>query len=170
MIETICKGSSIVKDSWKRIFLKHDPFGDPFRAAIQERMVLFPTYGFYLGMQQYDALIKTLKDLGEKYFFLSITEDGEIESSWKCYNPLYGEYCEIPHMSLELSIFSEFGSFGIMISHEDHAMIGGTKLFIETFKKYYPFWVTDRDKLRSYWIDCEKKRYWGKDFRKYSMI
>lgn len=139
---------------WKTIFVSDDPFSNPFTNCIKERLVIYPTNGYYLTKDQYDAITKASIALEETGFFISITEYEEKfvqqNSNWWCEYPSYENYLKIV-IPLENSLFSINSSWGVLISHEDHAIVGGTNKFIQVFKNYYPKWVTDIFALREAW-------------------
>gem|GEM_PF-2936576 len=57
-------------------------------------------------------------------------------------NVTFEQYQQIP-LVMENALYSSSGKWGVMVSHEDHAVIGGTQDFIERFKLHYPNWNED---------------------------
>lgn len=71
----------------------------------------------------------------------------------------YREY-EQEDIIIENTIYSSHGNWGIIISHEEHAVLGGHKEFIETFKAAYPNYIHDQKKFIQaieYWSLKQKK-------------
>jgi len=139
---------------WSCVFASNDPFSDPFQRTVQARVLLYPTYGYHLSEDQYEALTEACRELGETSFFVSIVEyagDFFAEGKhWYCEIPSYKEYLTIP-LVLESAIYSGEGTFGMILSHEDHAILGGTSHFIEAMKLHYAQWPEDRRRLKAEW-------------------
>lgn len=143
-----------LRKAWMSVFVSADPFSDPLSESVKGRLLFYPTYGYHLGKKQYDAFAKTARALHESGFYLSIVEytrgfltRGE---NYFCQFPLYDEYERI-HLVLENAIYSMRGTFGILISHENHAIVGGSTDFILELKKNYPDWQEDRRRLLEEW-------------------
>jgi hypothetical protein len=143
-----------IRGCWENIFSSNDPFSMPFASNIKEHFILYPTNGYYLTFEQFNAMTKAYAALQETGFLLSIVEYEETvfqrDSNWWCTYPTYEEYVSIV-VPLENSLFSINSLWGILVSHEDHAVIGGNNEFASTFKYYYPNWASDTAKLRDAW-------------------
>lgn len=158
-----------VKNSFNHIFKNADPFGRMFNNFINQKIVLCRTDGYYLSREQFDALMNAVKSLGESSFYLAITEDDFPSTNfdhqndyklgpWELSSKIsYEEYINIP-LVLENALFSTNGTWGVIISHEDHAVIGGLDNFIELFKTEYADW---KQGLKNFVEMCEynKKNY-----------
>ena len=148
------KLSNNIRKAWKRVFASNDPFDDPFQKSVESRLLLYPTEVFYLTDEQYSAFINTLKEMDEDYFYASRIEYGgdflQEGEHWKCRLPKHDDYLST-EMYLESALFSESGTFGILISHETHAMAGGSVEFIEYFKIHYPKWRREREEFSEDW-------------------
>ncbi len=144
------EASDEIRQAWKEIFAGIDPCEDSFQLTVEKKMLLYPLVAFYLNDDQYPAFISTLKELGESAFIISEVEWGddffERGANWLCKLPTDAEYCKIPH-NLHTAIYSLKGTFGMLISDADHAIVGGTADFIDTFKKHYPKWEEDRKEI-----------------------
>lgn len=123
---------------WK-MFKGNDPFTEVFTDQLPHRMILCPTEGYFLTEQHFVALLKTMRSLGESSFYLSEVE-GEpdfINSSghWEISaDTTYDEYCQLP-VYLENVLYSKSGRRGIIISHEENALFGGSSLQCACSKK-----------------------------------
>ena len=142
-----------VVDRWRNIFCSNDPFSNPFKESFKI-LVLFPTDGYHLTAEQYEAFIGTLREVGEEGFWLAVSEyeggsfsQGEV---WWCDYPNYTDYLDYP-LTLENSLFSNNGRLGIMVSHEDHALLGTTFRNLEIFKNKYANFHKDREGFLSKW-------------------
>lgn len=154
--------------AFNKVFQNKDPFGELFTDSIGERLLLCPTNGFYLDEDQFNALIKTISYIGESNFILSeiegecfsqpISETDYEHGHWEVTLPIsYSDYQKAV-LVVENAIYSQSGRWGVMISHEDHAIIGGTNEFIEKFKKCYPNWTDGINNFKAKW-EYNKKHY-----------
>lgn len=114
-----------------------------------------PCKGYYLTESQYHALTEAAKCIGDNGIIISIVETGieNFNSSehWFLKFPTsYEEYINIP-LVLENSIYSPSGRWGVIISHEEHAVLGSDSLFFETFKKFYPKWAQEKRNFLDMW-------------------
>ncbi len=149
------------KKSWDKIFVSTDPFTWPFQDTIEDYLLFYPADGFELTKKQYKATLKAAEKIGDNKFYFSVVEaeedifkEKEILNTnihWLCENPDYKEYLSIVTIPLECGLFSWGGNWGMLISHEDHAVVGGSKVFIDELRKEYPDWRKDREELFNYW-------------------
>ncbi len=170
-----------LKNAYYKIFKKTDPFGRMFNDIIKQKIILCPTNGYYLNKEQFNALMKTSKALGEASFYLYETEGcflDDLEEK-NIYSFGYGEvsnkisYEEYKNLKivLENALYSTKGSWGVIISHEDHAVLGGVDGFVSLFKKNYPEWPQEINNFIELW-KSNKELYgsnvtWIPDFLKY---
>lgn len=143
-----------IRNVWDRVFKSNDPFEDSFSEEVDSRLLLYPTYGYHLTEEQYHAIVLAAKEIGDKGYYISVVEyAGDFLSNgkhWFCELPEYSKYLQIP-LVLENALYSENGIFGMLISHEDHALVGGKREFIAILKKNYPNWENDRITLKEDW-------------------
>jgi hypothetical protein len=141
-------GLTDLKRAFWKIFSSKDPFDTVFQETIEHKILLFPTVGYYLQDVQFDALIQAIEEVGESTFHVSEIEgDCFTKSSsdqayeqghWNCTTQLsYEEYLNIP-LVLENAIYSPSGKWGVLLSHEGHAVVGGGLSFIRKFQSLYP--------------------------------
>lgn len=168
---------SELKKIFSKVFINNDPFGRMFNSSISEKIILYPTDGYYLSKKQFFALINTMRILGETTFFLSeiegkvffneSTSDQHLEFS---IDTQYAEY-ERNIIIFENALYSTQGAWGILISHEQHAVLGGHKEFMEVFKRFYPDFMKDQInfiKYFEYWAKYSKTDLtWVSDYIKY---
>ena len=152
-----------------RIFKNKDPFNGMFNAHISQKILLCPTDGYYLDKKQFNALIKAVKQIEEDFFYLSEVEgecflehpkaQGNYEfNHWELSNKtLYHDYKKNP-LVLENAIYSPKGTWGILISHEDHAVLGGSEEFVKLFKQSYPEWKQNIEYFIKMW-EYNKEHY-----------
>ncbi len=136
-------GKSCIRKSWQRLFKSNDPFSVPFRPEI-EACIIFPfTEGCALTLAQYEAIITAARTLGDQGFILSEVEwKGDFferGKHWWCEFPRHEDYL-IQAPILENALYSLHSRWGVLISHEWHAMVGGSETFMMNVDKMYPEW------------------------------
>lgn len=142
-----------MKRVWGEIFRSSDPFGDPFDHSIKSKLVFFPTPNYHLNAIQYAAVTDAAKQFDKSGFFVSEVEceDPFVNGDhWWCAFPSFEEYDDLL-TGIENSLYSPSGHWGLIISHENHAVLGGTTQFIEQVKLLYPNWMLDAEELRQTW-------------------
>jgi hypothetical protein len=152
-----------LRDAFYRLFKSTDPFQAVAQDDLPTRVVLFPTAGYHLADDQFQALQATLKDLNEPEFFISEIEGPtglfDVNSPWKrghweCVNPKFEEYAELP-IGIENALYSGRGTWGILISHEDHGLLVCQQSFWEIFRRRYTGWEEDVKMFVEYWNDLK---------------
>jgi hypothetical protein len=120
----------------RRIFASLDPFGQPFTPAAAERALLFPI-SYELEPGQLAALGRAAGSVGEETFFLESLVADEDERYWEI--PLRDKkpYKRIGDL-FQSAIFSSDGRWGMLISDEDHAVIGGPPEFMAVVAAEFP--------------------------------
>jgi len=147
-----------IRRAWDAVFKSKDPFSYPFAPGVEASMVFYPTYGYCLEPPQYDAVVAAARAMGDEAFLLSIVECQEdwvargIERGEHrlCGFPSHQEYQSIG-LPLESSMYSPKGKWGVLFSHEDHALVGGSGQFIAAVKARYPRWGDDLANLVAIW-------------------
>lgn len=151
------------------LFQSNDPFGEVFRDSMPVRLILCPTNGYYLNQHQFNAMIRTAKAINESHIFLSEIEGINSFSEQPNENGYVGSHFEVSvpcnyedyintMLAVENALYSPTGQWGIIISHEEHAVIGGERSFMEKFKQYYPDWSNGLSKFRQMW-ECNAKKF-----------
>ena len=157
--------------AWWRVFCSDSPsdgyptslaFQYPFKSAVDEVMLLFPLDGYYLTKKHHAALQDALSAIDEPMFYVS-TYEGEgkfldspdvrgdaVHYTVNRDDP-YETYQQAVPWPLENALYSSSGNWGLMVSHEMHGVLGGSKRFIEVFKSSYQLWRADVAALKYYW-------------------
>lgn len=164
------EGKRKLKNEFYKVFKGVNPFSEVFNEIITERLIIYPTDGCYLSDDQFNAVIKAAIAVGDDTIYIS-----EIESKSDCFGTTeicgmhqcrhwvvensisIEEYLEIP-LVIENAIYSSQGKWGLIISHEDHAVLGGTHEFIENFKMNYESWNDDIHVFEKEW-EKNKQKY-----------
>ena len=166
--------TGLLSQAFDHIFKTLDPFAPAAQPDVPIRRVLYPTFNYHLDANQYKAMIRALLDCGEQEFFISIVEH-ELKYNdpftagehWICESSSYTEYTDLP-LVLENALYSTNGLWGILVSHESHALLACHPSFWGVFQKHYPDWEQDQRRFVEYW-QCNQKVYgsdisWLQDF------
>ena len=132
-----------------RVFAREDPWHCPFAAGVEVRRLLYPV-GFTLssfGFPLLEALVSASTGLGEAGFYVSVVErprpgsERNCEEDWHWYIPFseMEAYHSLGYVFvLEHTLYSPSGRWGLMTSHEDHALLGGELVFFEAMRAILP--------------------------------
>ncbi len=148
----------VIRSAWEQVFRSNDPFAWPFRPKFTVGRIFYPTDGYHLTKPQFLAIGEALKQAGEKGFFLSVVESEGLSfleknwGHWACENPSYEDYSKLP-LTLENAIYSKEGNWGVLISHEMHALIAGSREFMTALDEQYRGWPNDLRLLREAWFE-----------------
>ncbi len=147
-------------NSYNKIFKAYDPFSLIFRDNIESKTLIFNTEGYFLSESQFNLLFELIQRCKESYVYLSITEfpDNNFYKSEHWRIPVdipYEEYLTIP-VYLENAIYSSQGEWGLIISHEEHAVLGGGEEFIRNFKQKYVNHSEDIRNFKEYYQYCNR--------------
>jgi len=157
---------SLLSQIFHYVFRSYNPFTSAGQLNMPVRIVLYPTYGYYLNSEQFQALTSTLNDCGEQEFFISEVEaepDPFVTSyHWVCKSPSFSEYMNLS-LSTENALYSANGLWGILVSHEDHALLVCQPNFARFFQAHYSHWKQDLEKFVQNWQQNEKEL--GSDIR-----
>ena len=121
--------------AWELVFRSTDPFGWPFTPSLQFGRVIFPTDGCQLFRAQFDGLAQVARLHGETHCYLAVVEGhesiegNENEQVFVVDFSDYESYSKL-HLTLENALYSMRGTWGLLISHEMHGVLGGNETFI----------------------------------------
>lgn len=157
-----------LREVFYRVFKSRDPFSPAGREEFPVRVMLYPTYGYYLETEQFRALIGAVHESGEREFFISLVEAETDpfsfqswgpgwDSHWVCQEPTLEEYMKTI-LPVENAIYSSSGSWGILVSHEDHALLVCHPTFWDAFQRLYPNWRQDLEQFIELWHYHERER------------
>jgi hypothetical protein len=120
-------------------------------------MFFYPTGGYHLAEHQYNALVEAARDVHDRGFFLTVTEYGKnflsLGEHYWCEFPSFLDYKKLVLSlpPLENALYSKEGRWGMLLSHEDHAIVGGDAVFVSKLKDLYPRWKSDLAELQEIW-------------------
>ena len=160
--------TSNIKKAWDRTFKSDNPFSIPFQPEI-EACLFFPfTRGSCLAPVQYRAVTEAARALGERGFVLEETETYDSckqAQEWWCEFPTYKDYRSLLSNMLENAMYSMDLSWGAIVLHDWHALVGGSKDFISHVDQIYPAWRNEVTELIDDWekeVAIERSP-WGVD-------
>jgi len=127
-----------VSHVFNSIFQSDDPFDEPMRPTIHPRAILYPV-AYELEPVKLQAVVAAAQVVGDIGFYLSVTERPPVSDQNRPYHwfiPLEdpGLYYSLNgyQFVLENAIYSPKGRWGMIISHEQHAIVGGCDPFLNT--------------------------------------
>jgi hypothetical protein len=145
----------MLRQAWERVFLANDPFAWSFAPSIAQGRVFYPTDGCHLTEAQFRAVVSAARGCGPGSCYLSVIESAvdflaRPSGHWRCDSPTYNEYSALC-LTLENAIYATDGSWGLVISHEEHAVVGGPPLFLARVDAQYGAAEHDVQRLRATW-------------------
>ena len=119
----------------ERVFAELDPFGARFTDDVRERALLFPV-SYELEPGQMDAVRDAARAVGDETIFLEVLV---LEGSryWEFSVRGDGPY-DVVDVYLETALFSPAGTWGMIISPDDHAVMGGPPGFVGMLAASFP--------------------------------
>jgi hypothetical protein len=116
------------------VLVNDDPFGQPFRPALESRLLLYPIR-YELTRKQFDAVARAAASVGDDAFLCAELETTHptalawLVTDWESYDTLD---------LLSNALCSPTGQWAAIISTEDHALVGGTNTFIQCLAREWP--------------------------------
>ena len=120
-----------------RILAELDAFGAPFADGGAERALLFPV-PIELEPGQIAALRAAARAVGDETIFMEEIETSrEEERFWELSSDDGAPYV-VADAWLDTALFSPAGAWGMIVSHEDHAVLGGPPEFMRMVAAEFP--------------------------------
>ena len=154
-------------------FKSLDPFDEPLQEALADRLILYPAVGYELPDAWFEALTRAAATVGEPSAYHAAVEGEtgfELEDVWELgLTPDTLRWFETSATDgsrtpiVENAIWSTSGSWGLLISHRQHVVLGGPPAFVEHVRRSIP--EADEHAIR---FAREMLRYsenasWGRD-------
>src|SRR5437867_9970612 len=131
------------KPAFDQVFGSGNPFECVFTPTIEARMIVFPVH--YMMESAVARAITNASDyLNEPGFYLSVIERPKADEQdrpyhWEILFSQLQEYRTLGYpFVLENAIYSKYGTWGLMFSHEQHALLGGPADFVQEITKAVP--------------------------------
>jgi len=130
-------------DVFQSIFASQDPYGEPFQLSIEKRLLLYPfRYGLHESQPWLALVMSAIKSLGEDGFYVSVLNtfsDLPEEETTHWYVPLSEAHLYIDLVfPVQNAIYSVNGTWGIICSDEDHAILGGPNAVVASVQRSIP--------------------------------
>lgn len=128
-----------IKALYESIFANEDPYRAPLQPDIQPRLLLYQfRYGLLEREPWLNPITKAVRALGEDGFYLTLLGRPGKEP-WHWYVPLEEAGLYVKKVfPRENAMYSTNGRWGIICSEEDHAIVGGPQLLIDTIREFTP--------------------------------
>lgn len=122
----------------RQVFASLDPFGTPFSEHVTERAVLYPIDATLENEEDYLGALGSAADAVEDPdIFVTSTEltypSGRGYETWFVPKLLRDSLRTLPLPALETAYYGSRGTWGLLVSHEFHAVVGGSKDFVDGF-------------------------------------
>lgn len=130
------------------IFETLDPFDEPFKATVAERLILYPAQGYELRDSAWSALAAAALAVGETSAYYATVEGQaarEVEPVWEValdenaqawFESSASDGSRNP--IAESALWSGRGTWGLLVSHEQHVVIGGSSEFVNQLLTQVP--------------------------------
>lgn len=151
-----------MEPAFRRVFAATDPFGQPFETAVQSRALVYPV-SYLLDATEFEALIDAARFVGDDMLGVSITETNEpLDAPTARHWVLkYWEGSEYRHLGdvgvLQNAIYSPTGQWGMLLSHEQHGVIGGSRDFMRRFAARFPAFEESVNGFLEYWNENHRR-------------
>jgi hypothetical protein len=141
------------------VFAAADPFDTPFTERVPHRMLLYPV-DYELSQEQLEIVSIAARALGDDGFYLALLEGTESDRNgqWLLKIGDVQGYLDVAPAQ-ENAIFSPAGRWGLIFSHESHALLGSCRRFIEVFRQH--LWRSEADQTLDFLQLWKKQRAWG---------
>lgn len=144
------------------VFQGVDSFDEPLASEVKNRELWAPVY-YTLSVEQFGAVCAVAAAVGDVQICVSVTEEFESGSGltathWIFESWEYAEYEDEPSFRvLENAVYSPSGKWGILFSHEQHAIVGGSPEFMSTLTREYPDLTQSTVEFLRYWSDVSQR-------------
>jgi hypothetical protein len=137
----------------RQVFIHEGAYQQPFAPDVTDRKIIYPCYGNFKEAVPVEALIAAATEIGDTGCYISrgIYSPGEPIHCYVPLSELYEGYAGEPgsdkligaqlgmHVyNIYITIFSDTGRWGILITDDGMALLGGTSEFIQALQKYVP--------------------------------
>ena len=143
-MERLSKKADIeqAQTAFDAVFKSSDPFGEPFQDAIRSRILIYEA-SRPLDRWHFDNIAYAADVAGNTSAFIAVTEtardfrkmelwklDLSDTDEWKRYR---AGKPDAFYNSLENALYSADGTWGLLVSCEDHGLLGGSDEFVQAF-------------------------------------
>jgi hypothetical protein len=150
------------KPVYEHAFATGNPFDLPFTSALESRMILFPAH-YMMEASLARAITKASAQLNENSFYVSVLErptDEEHDRPYHwhiAFNELE-QYRSLGYpFVLENAVYSDRGTWGLMFSHERHAVLGGPPELVQVVTQELPKLTDEVETFIETWKKNQKR-------------
>jgi hypothetical protein len=150
------------KPVYEHVFATGNPFESPFTSVLESRMILFPVH-YMMETSLARAITKASAQLNENSFYLSVLERPTDEEHDRPYHWHIGfsefeQYRSLGYpFVLENAVYSDRGTWGLMFSHERHAVLGGPAEFVQVVAQELPKLTDQVENFVETWKKNQKR-------------
>lgn len=129
--------------AFRSVFRSADPFDEPIAPSVSHRAILYPV-SYDLEPHEFGAIALAAQTVGDNSFYFSVTERPMATEQDRPYHWLIpfeelSGYRSLGYpFVLENAFYSPNGHWGVLISHEQHAVVAGSKQFLDTLFTHLP--------------------------------
>jgi len=143
---------------FRSVFRNVDPFNAPFSDTVESKALLYPV-AYVLDRAEFVAVFQAASAVGDAAICASVVE-GRVPvprgPHWRLEHWEYDEYRELQDLGvLENALYSPTGKWGLLVSHEQHALVGGSAVFVSALAKTFPDFEGSIDRFLAFWRENE---------------
>lgn len=172
--------------AFARVFQSDDPRDAPFAPSITHRALWYPvTLGLDLDPRHFESLRAAAGTLGDEEFYVWVPKrnpDAADDPRLRWLVPLSSPdtYADVKYaLNFENAHYSPRGTWGLLFSHDDYAVIGGSSAFVDAFFRtldvrqeesidaFLEQWSNDRKAMKGppSWVESLLVHLYGKQAR-----
>ena len=127
---------------FEQVFADDNPYGEPFSTEIERRMVLFPV-ALQLEEGQFGALARAASGHADDLFYFFTEQQSTVDPIEESGHPLwaipfdYDAYSAVGALDMS-ALCSPSGRWGMLVSNDSHAVVGGSDSFIAELLAHLP--------------------------------
>lgn len=142
-------------EQWERVFRTLDYYTDPFRDPLSLEALFFPVAGYHLTESQYRAVVAGARALGDDEVVVSHIAAREPEQQgtdfWVMPSDSDYQFYRNTPVLMDNTLHARSGLWGVVITDEEHALVGSEGSFGEVVRRRYPDSRLDASRLVDYW-------------------
>lgn len=156
--------NKVYGSAFRAVFQATDPFDAPLTAEMTARGLLYPV-AYLLEPMQFAAVVTAARSVGDECLCLSVTEQFDGVSGTEAVHYIFdywegAEYQSLGEVGvLENALYSPSGQWGLLISHEQHAVVGGARMFWDTLVAEFPEIDSSLERFLQTWAGHARRRH-----------
>ena len=150
-------------DAFRAVFQSTDPFDAPLTDRMTSRGLLYPV-PYLLEPEQFVAVVAAARTMGDDRLCISVTEEFDGLSGLKAEHYIVNYWEETEYQALgtvgvlENALYSPSGQWGLIISHEQHAVAGGSRSFWDALALSFPDVDSSLEQFLQTWAEHRRRR------------